>query len=302
MTQDDNYHDDDYTQTLEEELSEILEAFYSMVSEEEIRKYQDYTKGLQQEGFSRESIQAPSMAPDFELTDQDGETVNLSGLLEHGPVVLVFYRGKWCPQCNATIMHFQRHLEEIQAKGATLVAISPMLPDGTQVFSTKRSLQFPVLSDVGNGVARKFNITFTVPEDIRPTFLEWGDDIPATNGDSTWELPMPATYIISRTGEIVWSFVEEDSGKRAEFADVVSSIPDANGKEETIVTEEVSRDNKRSGDSLKRSKKVGNRVSSLKRSVNSMFRKKKVKPKTLFGNKQQEAGEFLSQYMCPDGD
>eukprot|EP00562_Extubocellulus_spinifer_P021607 CAMPEP_0178613780 /NCGR_PEP_ID=MMETSP0698-20121128/1825_1 /TAXON_ID=265572 /ORGANISM="Extubocellulus spinifer, Strain CCMP396" /LENGTH=312 /DNA_ID=CAMNT_0020252495 /DNA_START=125 /DNA_END=1063 /DNA_ORIENTATION=- len=296
-----HYHDDDYQQSLEEELSEILEAFYSIISEEEMNKYQAFVEKTEQMKIKRRSIDAPERAPDFELPDQDGETVTLKHLLEQGPVVLVFYRGKWCPQCNATIMRLQRELEKIKAKGATLVAISPMLPDGTRVFSTKRELLFPVLSDVGNHVARKFNITFTVPEEIRPEMVTWGEDVPAHNGDDTWEIPVPSTYVISKEGKIVWAYVNEDPSHRAEPEDIVAAIPDEKEKEANGSRKERKGKTKKLlssslKDSLKRAFKKKTKRTKGEPTVERSPRNSKAK----FGKKKQDAGDFLGNYLIKE--
>jgi peroxiredoxin len=208
--------DEDYPKSMQEELNEIMEAFYAMVSDEDILEYQRFVESIQKKKVAEDAIHPISRAPDFELKDQDGDTVRLSTLVEKGPVVLVFYRGKWCPHCNAVIVNLQRALEKIKSKGATLVAISPMLPDGTHYLATKRSLSFSVCSDVGNIVARKYNLTFEVLPDFRDSFLNWGEDIPMHNGDDSWEIPLPATYIINTKGNVVWSFIDNDPGIRAE--------------------------------------------------------------------------------------
>jgi peroxiredoxin len=208
--------DEYYPKSMQEELNEIMEAFYATVSEDDIREYQRFVESVSKKRIAEGAIHPISKAPDFQLEDQDGDIVKLRSLLDKGPVVLVFYRGKWCPHCNAVIMKLQQVLEQIQSKGASLVAISPMLPDGTHYLASKRSLNFPVCSDVGNAVARKFNLTFEVLPDLRDSFLKWGEDIPLHNGDDSWEIPLPATYIIDTNGYVVWSFVDNDPGVRAE--------------------------------------------------------------------------------------
>jgi peroxiredoxin len=219
------------------------------------------------------------MAPNFELEDQDGDIVCLRELLERGPVVLVFYRGKWCPHCNATIMRLQRELSKIEAKGASLVAISPMLPDGTQYLASKRCLQFPVCSDLGNSVAKNFKITFEVMPELRETFLKWGEDIPSHNGDETWEIPVPATYVIDQSGEIVWSFIDDDPGIRAEMDDIVAAIPSKTNPQEDS-----------DGDTSQGDAKPPEK----RRAVSATFRKSLKK---VFGKKRQTAPEFLGNYL-----
>jgi peroxiredoxin len=215
-----------YPKSLQEELNEIIEAWYELISEEDIQQFQLFLEDIQGQKIAEGAIQnVGEEAPDFELPDQDGEVVSLDDLCQKGPVVLLFYRGKWCPHCSTTIRRMQQILPQIEAKGASLVAISPMLPDGTQFMATKMSLGFPVCSDVGNLVAKRYKLTFAVHPDVRDSFVKWGEDIPKFNGDFTWEIPLPATYILNQQRQIVWSFLDNDPGVRGEPEDILAAIP-----------------------------------------------------------------------------
>lgn len=137
--------EDGCPQTLQEELNQIIEAFYEVVGEDGLRKYQEDAESMYHRQIAEGALGVPHAAPDFVLVDQDGEKMSLSSLREKGPVVVQFYRGAWCPLCNAQIRRMQREgLPLIKAKGATFVGISPMLPDGTQYLSTKRDLDFAI--------------------------------------------------------------------------------------------------------------------------------------------------------------
>jgi peroxiredoxin len=282
--------DDFYPQTLQEELNEIIEALYATFGEDYIRTHQQLVEYISESRIADAAVQHPGRAPDFELTDQDGDNVCLSELLEKGPVVLVFYRGKWCPHCNATLMRLQRELEKMEGKGASLVAISPMLPDGTQYLATKRSLMFPVCSDLGNKVARKFKITFEIPLEFRENHLDWGMDIPAANGYDTWEIPLPATYVIDQTGEIVWSYIDDDPVSRAEPEDIVAAIPSKNYPEED--TDHVRDDGIYVPDHARKIPTNSPNVPK-RRNFASTFTKTF---KRVFGRKRQSPRDFLGHY------
>ena len=116
-----------------------------------------------------------------------------SDLLAKGPVVLTFYRGGWCPYCNLQLRSYQKALAEIHAFGAELVAVSPLLPDQTAATVEKTELTFPVLSDVGNRVARSYGLVFRVADEVVPICKQFGIDLEASNGDKSHELPMPGT-------------------------------------------------------------------------------------------------------------
>jgi len=106
------------------------------------------------------ALKVGESGPDFILPDAHGEPVRLNSLLNDGPVVLIFYRGGWCPYCNLHLRGFQRRLPDIRLLGAQIVGISPQLPDNSLSTQEKNELSFPVLSDVGNKVARQFGIVF----------------------------------------------------------------------------------------------------------------------------------------------
>lgn len=155
-----------------------------------------------------------SIAPDFRLPDVKGSLVSLSDLLRDGPVVVTFYRGGWCPYCNIQLRAYQAALPQMAALGARLVAISPQLPD--QSLSTARvdELTFHVLSDVGNQTARRFGLVYALPEELRAALRSNNKALPGINGDESWELPVPATYVIARDGRIVLAYIEVDYRKR----------------------------------------------------------------------------------------
>ncbi len=155
------------------------------------------TARIAQSGVAARSLRTGERAPDFTLPDVTGRTVRLMTVLEHGPVVVTFYRGEWCPYCNLTLRAYQAALPTITALGATLVAISPQTPDNSLTSAEKKGLTFPVLSDVGNRVARSYGLVFALSEAARPIYTAIGSDLPAYNGDASWELPMPGTFVIS---------------------------------------------------------------------------------------------------------
>jgi peroxiredoxin len=118
----------------------------------------------------------------------------------------------------------QQVLEEIQKMGASLVALSPELPTTAQVTVEKNGLTFRVLSDEGNRVARQFGLVFDLPEDLKEFYKALGIDLPASNGDGTWRLPLPATYLIDRDRIIRDVFVNTDYVKRMEPDDIVARL------------------------------------------------------------------------------
>lgn len=164
------------------------------------------------------------LVPEFALPDAGGETISLLETLAGGPVVLAFYRGAWCPYCNIQLAAYERVLAEIVETGGRLIAISPQKPDGSLSMIDKNNLTFDVLSDVGNVVARKFGLVYRMSEDFKSAHASLGIDVAAINGDDSWELPIPATFVIGRNGRVVLSHAEVDYRKRLSSEAIVHAL------------------------------------------------------------------------------
>lgn len=182
------------------------------------------TDDLAASGMAGGFLQVGDVAPDFVLPDALGNAVALADLRAQGPVVLAFYRGAWCPYCNLEVQLLQQALPDIQALGATLVAISPQTPDNSLSLAEKHGLAFPVLSDAGNAVARRFGLVFTVPEALRAVYDKLGIDIPAHNGDGSFELPVPGTYVVGRDGTIAFAYANVDYTRRVAVGDILAAL------------------------------------------------------------------------------
>jgi peroxiredoxin len=175
-------------------------------------------------GISRRALKAGDRAPDFLLPDARGGHIRLRSLLAKGPVVVSFYRGGWCPYCNLELRALQGALPEMKLLGAELVAISPETPDGTLSTAEKNELTFPVLSDVGSATAKAFGIVFDLAEELRPIYTLFGHALPNRNGDDSWALPIPATFVLDREGVVAVAFVDVDYRNRLEPAEVVAAL------------------------------------------------------------------------------
>ena len=163
-------------------------------------------------------------AADFELPNAQGRRIRLADQLERGAVVLTFYRGAWCPFCNLQLRGLQQALPEIEAVGASLLAVSPQLPDGSRAISEKNNLTFEVLSDLNSTVASAYGITFTLPPTDQALFLEVGNDLRKAHGDSSWVLPAPATFVIATNGTIQHARVDPDYTSRITADEILSAL------------------------------------------------------------------------------
>ena len=208
--------------TLSEELADRASQGWANLPPDRRTMYERAAAALEASGIGDLVLREGDVAPDFELPDATGQIVQLSTLLARGPVVLSFYRGQWCPFCNLELRGLQRAMDEIEAAGATLVAVSPNKPDVTGVTVEEMKLEFPVLSDHDNLVAKRFNLVYEMtPENIE-TYREIGRDIGELNGTGRWELPIPATYVIDQDRMIRYAFADLNHRRRAEPSEVAA--------------------------------------------------------------------------------
>jgi peroxiredoxin len=175
-------------------------------------------------GITPRALKAGDRAPDFRLPDARSSYVRLKSLLEAGPVVLAFYRGGWCPYCNLELRALQQALPEITRLGATLVAVSPQTPDESLSTAQKNALVFPVLSDAGSATAKSFGIAYYLAEELRPIYTRFGHALPDKNGDQSWVLPIPATWVIDTDGAIALAYVDVDYRNRLEPAQIFTAL------------------------------------------------------------------------------
>ena len=180
---------------------------------------------LEASGIGQGAIREGDTAPDFTLADARGKSVRLQDALNDGPVVVSFYRGGWCPYCNVELRGLQRALPEIQAAGASLLAISPELPDNALTTEQKNGLSFAVLSDVGNVVAKSFGIVYTLPDELLAVYAASKHDLREINGEQgSKELPLPATFVLDRHGVVRLAYVDGDYTTRLDPDAIVEAL------------------------------------------------------------------------------
>ncbi|WP_339925519.1 peroxiredoxin-like family protein [uncultured Cyclobacterium sp.] len=189
-----------------------------------------YKKGIDevvQSGIVEKAQQVGDVAPDFALSNAKGEMVKLSDQLKHGPVVLTWYRGGWCPYCNLTLHHLQEALPEFKALGAQLLALTPELPDKSLSTSEKHNLAFEVLSDIDNKVGKEYGIVFHLIDGVAKIY-DQKFNLNAYNGNEENELPLAATYIIGQDGIIAYAFLDADYRNRANPEDLIAFLKNRN--------------------------------------------------------------------------
>jgi peroxiredoxin len=168
------------------------------------------TAELIESGQAQRAKKAGDVAPEFTLLDPEGKEVSSRDLLARGPLVVSFYRGVWCPYCNLELQALQEALADITVRGANLVAISPQTAANSRKSQRNNKLSFPILSDVKSEVANAFGIRFVLPDDLVELYKGFGNNLPPTNNDPSWGLPMPTRYVIGTDGIIAYSEVNPD--------------------------------------------------------------------------------------------
>jgi peroxiredoxin len=179
-------------------------------------------------GAADRALKAGDRAPDFVLTDPDGRPVAASDLLAHGPLVVSFYRGVWCPYCNMDLQALQAALPAITARGAALVAISPQTAPNSRRSQRDNKLDFPILSDPRNDVAAAFGVRFALPDYLVDLYKNvFQNDLELVNGDPSWTLPMPARFVIGQDGTILYAEVSPDYTRRPDPEELLPVLDQA---------------------------------------------------------------------------
>jgi peroxiredoxin len=209
--------------TLREKLEARKAEFAAKAPPELSERFEKGIADVAASGAPAAALKLGDAAPDFSLPDARGGTFTLSEALARGPVVITWYRGGWCPYCNLQLREYQQRLPEWTALGASLVAISPQTPDNSLSTAEKQELKFAVLSDAGNAVARRYGLVYTLPKDVGET-LEKMVGLSAVNASASGELPLSATYVIDRTGKVVYAFVDADYRRRAEPSEILAAL------------------------------------------------------------------------------
>lgn len=171
-----------------------------------------------------EGLFIASKAPDFKAKDQNGNEIRLRDLLKTGKVILVFYRGQWCPYCNKELSRFQDSLQFIKDKGATLIAVSPELPENVSKTVEKTNAEFSILYDEKLKIMKAYDVEFELPQNTVTRYRNAGLDVEKNNGANGNFLPVPAVYIIDKESTITYRFFDTDYKKRPSVKELLDNL------------------------------------------------------------------------------
>ncbi len=208
-----------------DEIKKYQEAFRQRVPKNLQEIMIMATKRLENKKLSQNAIKVGDKAKTFNLPNALNKNISLDELLKDNAfIVLNFYRGTWCPYCNLELKALQGINDELSKLNTKIVAISPQVPDLSLSTKEKNELKFEVLSDVNSKVIKEYGLVFNLDEELKPIYQNFGINIPDSNGNETYELPMPATYIINKDKDIIFSFIDEDYTKRCEPKTILDTI------------------------------------------------------------------------------
>lgn len=187
---------------------------------EEVKKVMDDAlKELQQSGIVQKSIKQGTKVPSFELGGK-----NISEYYKDGNIIISFYRGSWCPYCMMQLKEFEKYYSDIQKKGGKLLVLAP--DTKMEIAKTKRNhkLSFPIFSDKDNLIAKKFGLAFKLGDELKKVYTKFGIDLEKNQGNESFEIPLPGTYVVNKEGQIIYAFADADYTKRAEPKDLIKYL------------------------------------------------------------------------------
>jgi peroxiredoxin len=216
--------------SLQDQLDSITARTRHLVQAERLAVGERAVEELFASGIEERILPVGAQAPEFTLKDSNGKVVRSADLLAVGPLVVKFFRGRWCPYCMTELEVWRDLYGQLRERGGLLVAISPQIERQSDFMAGQHGLPFPVLSDPGCAVAAQFGLVYTVPDYHRQYYRSILVNIPFVNGDESWLLPVPATYVLGKDGKILFAEAHADFRVRPEPEEALASAFAAHGR------------------------------------------------------------------------
>jgi peroxiredoxin len=219
--------------SLQDELDRITQNTRALVQPERLAISERQTAELFATGIEERILRAGAKAPAFTLPDAlTGKQVSSADLLAMGPLVIKFFRGRWCPYCVTELEVWRDLHAELRGMGAFFVAISPQTRRHNDFTLQQHHLNFPILSDADAKVAEEFGIAYSVPKAHRDYYKGILVNIPFVNSgnmyksatEASWSVPLPALFVVKQDGTIAFSEGHADFRVRPEPADVLEAV------------------------------------------------------------------------------
>lgn len=202
--------------SLQDQLDEITANTRNLVQAERLAVGERAVEELFATGIEDRILPVGAEVPEFALKDSTGKLVRSRDLLSLGPLVIKFFRGRWCPYCVTELETWRELYGRIREQGALMVAISPQTQRQSDFMVGQHGLPFPVLFDPGNAVAEEFGLVYSLPDYHRDYYLSILVNLPFINGDKSWRLPLPASYVVAKDGHVIYAEAHADFRVRPE--------------------------------------------------------------------------------------
>jgi peroxiredoxin len=201
---------------LQDQLDEITANTRNLVQPERLAVGERAVEELFATGIEESILPVGAIAPEFALKDSNGKVLRSADLLASGPLVIKFFRGRWCPYCMTELEAWRDLYGQLREREILMVAIGPQIQRQSDFMAGQHGLPFPVLTDTNNLVAEQFGLVYTVPEYYRNYYLSILVNIPFVNGEKSWRLPLPATYVIAKDRTVLFAEAHADFRVRPE--------------------------------------------------------------------------------------
>jgi peroxiredoxin len=210
--------------TLQDQLDEITANTRELVQAERLAVSERASEELFATHIEERILPVGALAPEFALNDGRGRLVRSADMLALGPLVIKFFRGRWCPYCVTELEAWRDLYGQLREREALMVAIGPQTERQNDFMAGQHGLPFPVLSDPGCALAEKFGVAYTVPEYLREYYLSILINMPFINGDASWRLPLPATYVIAKDRKVLFAEAYADFRVRPEPEEALAAL------------------------------------------------------------------------------
>jgi len=215
---------------LQDHLDEITANTRNLVQPERMAVSERAVQELLNSGIENSILPVGAIAPEFTLPDASGRPVRSADLLALGPLVLNFFRGRWCAYCVTELEAWRDLYPSLREAGALLAAIGPQTARQSDFMVGQHGLPFPVLTDAGCALAEQFGLAYTIPQYHRDYYRSILVNIPFVNGDQTWRLVLPATYVLARDRRVLYAQAHADFRVRPEPEEALAAALTAVGR------------------------------------------------------------------------
>jgi peroxiredoxin len=210
--------------SLQDQLDEITANTRQLVQADRLAVGERAIAELFESGIEDRILPVGAVAPEFALNDATGRLVRSEDMLALGPLVVKFFRGRWCPYCMTELEAWRNLYGQIREHEALMVAIGPQTERQSDFMAGHHGLPFPILADPGNTLAEQFGLVHTVPEYLRDYYLSIMVNIPFVNGEKSWRLPLPATYVIGKDRKVLFAEAHADFRVRPEPEEALAAL------------------------------------------------------------------------------